>query len=166
MAKAKSAALPQLKRVAQFEVEGQIFTTQRAAMQHLHRAQKGALAAAIVALPKDADGKDVAWTGANFGLQRPKLDELFLIGTIQRSKKVKVHEKVEAALQALIDEANAGDGLTAEFLLKNEERFEAALKANRPVRVLTDEEKQVNAARLAGYRETKAAEKAAAEAAK
>lgn len=155
-----------LQKVAQFKVGDQVFNSIKEANAFLHREEKLALAKSITTAPKDEAGNPVKITGLVIGQRKQQLVELFDIGTIQRQKKSKVHPAVETALDALL--AECGDGDLAEFLVANEERFQKALNAFRPV--MTDEQRVERTAMLNAAREKmlaeKAAKKAEAEAAK
>jgi len=165
---AKTNTAPQLRRIASFEVEvaGVVhkFDTQKEANAFLHGASRVAEMTNLLTSEKDEAGVPLPIDGEFLAQNMAELKRVFAIGTIQRAKKVKTNEKVVAALDALLEEA--GDSLTPQWLLDNEDKVTAAFNAARPV--MSDEQKAASVERLAAARETmlanREAKKAAAEA--
>jgi hypothetical protein len=110
---------------------------------------------------KDADGNPLPFDGEFLAQNMVELKRVFAIGTIQRAKKVKTNEKVVSALDALLEEA--GDSLTPQWLLDNEDKVTAAFNAARPV--MSDEQKAASVERLAAARVTMQANREAKKAA-
>jgi hypothetical protein len=157
-----TSAAPQLKRIASFEVEvaGVVhkFETQKAAMQFLHGASRVNEMTQLLTAELDEAGNALPIDGEFLAQNMAELKRVFAIGTIQRAKKIKTNEKVVSALDALLEEA--GDSLTPQWILDNEDKFTAAFNAARPV--MSDEQKAESTARLAKARETMLANRKAA----
>lgn len=162
MAKTQAqTSAPQLKRIASFEVVvdgvAHKFDTQKAANQFLHSARRIGEMTALLGGEKDEAGNPLPIDGEYLAQNMAELKRVFAIGTIQRAKKVKTNPKVVDALNALLEEA--GDSLTPEWVLENEDKFTAAFNAARPV--MSEEQKAASVERLAAARETMLANRAA-----
>jgi len=151
---AANTSAPQLRRIASFEVEvdGVVhkFDTQKEANQFLHGASRVSEMTRLLAGEKDDQGNLLPIDGEFLAQNMAELKRVFAIGTIQRAKKIKTNPKVVDALNALLEEA--GDSLTPEWVLANEDKFAAAFNAARPV--MSAEAKAASVERLAAARET------------